>query len=204
MPNRRSHPSHRHRGVAAGIVATVTALALTGCASQPADPPLLLGGPDTDITVIIPDGWHQVIDSANSQVPEMVAPTTCMGNQEIACSLGVARVATMLAATAEDAEHSVEQAILATPGVSAATSISAGPGTVGSRPGYRHRFTFNNPTSKFTCEIATVASGSPTPDAQGRREFSVVLVWVSHHPRAPKVSAIDEIVGSTQINGSEA
>jgi hypothetical protein len=49
-----------------------------------------------------------------------------------------------------------------------------------------------------------VASGPDTPDGQGRHEYSVVLVWVSHHPRAPAVSAIDEIVESTQVNHSDA
>jgi hypothetical protein len=29
-------------------------------------------------------------------------------------------------------------------------------------------------------------------------------VWVSHQNRAPRLSAIDEIVDSTQINGSDA
>lgn len=202
----RSRPSQRRRVMTSGIAAVVTASAfmLTGCSSQAAEPRLLLGGPNTDITVVIPDGWHQVIDSANSQVPEMVAPTTCMGNQEVACSLGMARVATMLATTAEDAEHAVEQAILTAPGVTAGRSLSIGPGNVGPRMGYRHRFIFNNPTSTFTCEIATVASGPATPDAQGRHEYSVVLVWVSHQNRAPRLSAIDEIVESTQINGSDA
>lgn len=201
----RSHPSQRRHVRTSGItaIAAASAVLLTGCSSRAAEPRLLLGGPDTDITVVIPDGWHQVIDSTNSQVPEMVAPTTCMGNQEVACSLGMARVATMLAATAEDAERAVEQAILAAPGVTPGRSLSAGPGNVGSRMGYRHRFIFNNPTSTFTCEIATVASGPATPDAQGRHEYSVVLVWVSHRNHAPRPSALDEIVDSTQINGSD-
>jgi serine/threonine-protein kinase len=51
-------------------------------ASTPANTTQLLAGPHTDITVAIPPGWHQVIDSTNPKIPEMVTPTTCMGDAE--------------------------------------------------------------------------------------------------------------------------
>jgi hypothetical protein len=50
-------------------------------------------------------------------------------------------------------------------------------------------------------EIASVPTGSPTLDPQGNHEFSVVLVWVSDAPGAPKQDVIDQIIGSALFVG---
>jgi hypothetical protein len=164
---------------------------------------LLLSGPNTNIVVAIPAGWHQVIDSANPPIPEMVSPTTCMGNQEVSCATGLARIGTLTAPTAQAAEQTIEQAVTTTPGVKTGASISQGPGKVGKHDGYRHRFTFTNSGATFTCEIAAVPSGPTTPDAQGNHEFSVVLVWVSDKPGAPAPDVIDQIIGSAKVAGGQ-
>jgi hypothetical protein len=181
--------------------ATVITL-LTGCSrSDSAAPPLLLGGPNTNITVAIPRGWHQVIDSSNTQVAEMVTPVTCMGAHEVDCALGLARVATMLGSSARDAEQTVEQAILTSPGVTPGAWISTGPTRVGARSGYTHRFTFNNASGTLTCELAAVASGLSAADAQGNHEYSVILVWISGISQAPSLHVIDHIVESAEVIG---
>jgi hypothetical protein len=189
-----------------GVIA-VTALVVSGCGDSPASDqaqasgPLMLAGPNTNILVAIPNGWHQVIDSANPAIPEMVAPTTCLGSGEVSCATGLARIATLTASSAQAAEATVEQVVTATPGVKVGQSLSQGPGKVGHHDGYLHRFTFSNPSANLTCEIGAVPSGPAKPDAQGNREFSVVLAWVSDKPTAPKPEAIDQIVGSALIIG---
>jgi hypothetical protein len=162
---------------------------------------LMLAGPNTNIVVNIPAGWHQVINSANPMIPEMVAPTTCMGSDEASCSLGLARVATITPKTIQDATHDVQQAVTSAPGVTDVAVLSEGASKVGRRDGYRQRFTFRNPGAALTSEIAAVPSGPRTPDAQGNLEYSVVLVWVSNRPDAPKINLIDDIVGSTLVHG---
>ncbi|MGH3826784.1 MAG: hypothetical protein ACRDQX_06370 [Pseudonocardiaceae bacterium] len=203
-------PSATARGVAGssavaarGVLAAgaVSALLLAGCAQNAPPPaPLLLGGPRTDITVAIPPGWHQVIDATNPVIPEMVAPTSCMGTDEVACALGLTRVASLVAADAQNAEQLVEKVVTTSPGVKIGASISQGPGKVGAHDGYLHRFVFTNPTGSLTCEIAAVPSGPTTPDAKGDREFSVVLVWVTEKPGSPNPDVIDQIVGSTRVS----
>jgi hypothetical protein len=184
-------------------LATVATL-LAGCAqSESTAAPLLLGGPNTNITVEIPPGWHQVIDSSNTQIPEMVAPVTCMGSHEVDCALGLARVATMLSTSERDAQNTVEQAVLTAPGVTPGASISAGPTKVGPRTGYTHRFSFANASGSLTCEIAAVASGPSTADAQGNHEYSVILVWISSKPQAPSLDVIDRIVESADVVGGD-
>jgi hypothetical protein len=194
-----------HRRLATLVtLAAVVALA-SGCARSGATAaPLLLGGPNTNITVAIPSGWHQVIDSANTQIPQMVAPVHCMGSHEVDCALGLARVATMLGASEQDAEHTVERAVLTSPGVTPGPSLSAGVGKVGSRTGYRHRFVFSNSGGSLTCEIAAVASGPPTPDPHGNREYSVILVWIADKPNAPGLDVIERIVRSADVIGGDA
>ncbi len=183
---------------AAGAVA-ITLVA--GCGSSAPPPaPLLLGGPNTDITVEIPPGWHQTIDSSNPPIPEMVAPTTCMGNNEVSCALGLTRVASLIAPNEQAAEQLVEQAVAAAPGVKIGATISQGPRKVGSREGYSHRFSFTNPSATLTCEIATVPSGPSKPDAKGNQEFSLVLAWVTNKPGAPNPDVIDQIIGSTKVS----
>lgn len=187
--------------------ALTTSALLAGCAgnsgNDPASTPLLLAGPNTNIVVTIPAGWHQVIDSANPPIPEMVSPTTCMGNQEVSCATGLARIGTLTTPTAQAAEQTIEQAVTTTPGVKTGATLSQGPGKVGRHDGYRHRFTFTNPSATLTCEIAAVPSGPTTPDAQGNHEFSVVLVWVSDKPGAPKPQVIDQIIGSAKVVGGQ-
>lgn len=83
------------------------------------------------------------------------APTTCMGSNEVSCAIGLARIATLTAPTAQAATDTIQQAVTSTPGVTAGPIASEGPGNIGKHGGYRRRF------------------------AQGNREFSAVLVWVS-------------------------
>lgn len=214
-PTRRnplpSNPAPRPRrvGKAVGFSAAlaVSTLLLAGCSSngegsQNAEQ-LLLSGPNTHIVVAIPAGWHQVIDSSNPIIPEMVSPTTCMGNQEVSCATGLARIATLTAPSAEAAAHTVEHAVATAPGVKPGATISQGPGKVGLRDGYRHRFTFTNPAATLTSEIAAVPTGPTAPDAQGNHEFSIVLVWVSNKPGAPKPDVIDQIIGSALVSGGQ-
>jgi hypothetical protein len=184
---------------------TVSAFALTGCSrgadNDTASEKLMLSGPTTDIIVAIPKGWHQVINSANPIVPQMVAPTTCMGSAELSCALGLTRLASLTAANAEAAVQAVEQSITSSAGVTVGASTTKGPGKVGRRDGFVHRFEFSNSSGKLTCEIAAVASGPSTPEANGDREFSVVLVWVSDVSGAPSPGVIDEIVNSAKVAG---
>lgn len=177
-------------------VASMTALLLTGCAHSPA---LSLTGPTTNLAITIPDGWHQVINSLNPVIPEMVTPTTCSGADEVSCARGLARTATFAAKSPEQAADVVRQSVLADRRISDVTDVSKGPGKVGSVDGFRYRFTFRNPKAKLTCEIAALASGPATPDPAGNAQYSVILVWVSDNPDAPKADIIDQIVGSAQL-----
>jgi hypothetical protein len=157
---------------------------------------LLLTAPNTDIAVTIPPGWHQVIDSTSPSTAEMVFPTTCMGNAEVSCAAGLARLATFAAPSAEAAAQTVQRAVSTSTGARSAAITSQGPGKVGQRDGHRLRFTFSNASAKLVSNIAVVPTGSPTPDAQGNHEFSIVLVWISDAPSAPKQDLIDQIIGS--------
>ncbi|MDQ2707562.1 MAG: hypothetical protein M3Z25_07950 [Actinomycetota bacterium] len=190
---------------AAALIATAAAagLLLTGCGSSGSDDAkgLLLSGPNTNIVVTIPAGWHQVINAANPMIPEMVAPTTCMGSDEIACSSGLARIATITAKNIQEATNAVQAAVTGATGVTDVTTVSKGPGKLGKRDGFLHRFTFKNPGATLTSEIAAVPSGPTTPDKEGNLEYSVVLVWISNKPDAPKVDDIDTIVNSTLVHG---
>jgi hypothetical protein len=193
-----------------GAALAISTLLLAGCGSDngtsessPNNDHLLLSGPKTDIVVAIPAGWHQVINSANPIIPEMVTPTTCMGSQEVSCATGLARIATLTAPNAQAAAQTVEQAVYTTPGVKPGATVSQGPGKVGRHDGYRHRFTFSNSAGTLTSEIAAVPSGLTTPDAQGNHEFSIVLVWVSDKPGAPKHGVIDQIIGSALVAGGQ-
>jgi hypothetical protein len=192
------------------ITATATTLAVAavllvaGCGSATPDPntpaPLLLAAPRTDIIVTIPPGWHQVINSANPGIGEMVAPTTCMGDAEVSCSTALARIASLIAPTAEAADQAIYQAITSGPGITPGPTTAQGPATVGAHTnGYIHRFSFSNPGATLTAAIAAVPSGPPAPDATGNREFSLVLAWVSNKPGAPQPAVIDEIINSAKI-----
>ena len=206
----RRNPSPRavgRAGTFGSAIAAVTLL-LVGCGSgssaggnggsQKAE---RLSGPNIDIVVTIPDGWHQVIDSSNPSTPEMVYPITCMGSAEVSCATGLARLATFAAPNAQAAAETVQKAVITSQGVQAGSTISQGPGKVGHRDGYRFRFNFSNPTAKLVSEVAAVPTGSPAADAKGNHEFSVVLVWVSDVPNAPKQDVIDQIVGSALVAG---
>jgi len=200
---RKTRPRRLRRTAALAVTLGASALvnACSGNTQQP--PPLLLSGPTTHIAVTIPAGWHQVIDSGNPIIPEMVAPTTCMGSGEVRCATALARLATLTAPNVQAATKSVEQALKSSPGVKPGASISEGPGKVGRRDGYRHRFTFSNAGATLTAEIAAVPTGSLAPDAHKNHEYSVVLVWVSDKPNAPKVNVIDEIMGSAVAVGGK-
>jgi hypothetical protein len=200
------NPSPRPLGRATAFAAAlaVSTLLLAGCGSgggSQNSERLLLTAPNTDIAVTIPTGWHQVIDSASPSTAEMVYPTTCMGNAEVTCATGLARLATFAAPSAEAAAQTVQRAVSTSPGVRAGSITSQGPGKVGQRDGYRLRFTFANPNAKLMSDVAAVPTGSLTPDAQGNHEFSIVLVWVSDAPGAPKQDAVDRIIGSALFVG---
>ncbi len=206
MSGTRRNPSPRPvgRAVAFGAAVAVFALLLAGCGSGAGSQnveQLLLTAPNTDIAVAIPTGWHQVIDSTNPSTAEMVFPTTCMGNAEVTCATGLARLATFAAPSTEAAAQTVQRASSTAPGVRSAAITSQGPGKVGQRDGYRLRFTFSNATAKLVSDVAAVPTGSPTPDAQGNHEFSIVLVWISDVPSAPKQDLIDQIIGSALFVG---
>jgi hypothetical protein len=208
MSDARRNPSSRPVGRAAafGAALAVSMLLLGGCASSSSSDSqnaerLLLTAPNTDIAVTVPAGWHQVIDSSSPSTAEMVFPTTCMGNAEVTCATGLARLATFSAPSAEAAAQTVQRAVSTSPGVRPGSIASQGPGKVGQRDGHRLRFTFANASAKLVSEIAAVPTGSPTPDAQGNHEFSVVLVWVSDAPSAPKQDAINQIIGSALFVG---
>jgi hypothetical protein len=203
----RIHSSPRPVGWAASFGAAIAAstLLLAGCGgsgggSQNAEP-LLLSGPNIHVAVTIPTGWHQVIDSSNPSIPEMVYPTSCMGSQEVACATGLARLATFVAPSAEAAAETIVRAVTSSEGVRSGNISSQGRGKVGHRDGYRLHFTFSNPGANLISDIASVPTGSPTPDPQGNHEFSVVLVWVSGAPGAPKQEVIDQIIGSALFVG---
>jgi hypothetical protein len=193
------------RAAAFGAALAVSTQLLAGCGSGGGSSQnveqLLLTAPNTDIAVTIPTGWHQVIDSTNPSTAEMVFPTTCMGNAEVTCATGLARLATFAAPSAEAAAQTVQRAVSTAPGVRAASITSQGPGKVGQRDGHRLRFTFANASAKLVSEIAAVPTGSPIPDAQGNHEFSIVLVWVSDAPSAPRQGTIDQIIGSALFVG---
>jgi hypothetical protein len=208
MSGTRRNPSPRPlgRATAFGAALAVSTLLLAGCGgdsgggSQSVER-LLLTAPNTDIAVTIPTGWHQVIDSTSPSTAEMVFPTTCMGNAEVTCATGLARLATFAAPSAEAAAQTVQRAVSTSPGVRPGSITSQGPGKVGQRDGHRLRFAFANASAKLVSEVAAVPTGSPTPDAQGNHEFSIVLVWVSGAPSAPKQDTIDQIIGSALFVG---
>lgn len=196
-------PGFRARAAASACI-LVAAGVLAGCSASDAkntDTALLLSGPNTNIVVSIPAGWHQVIDSTSPLIPEMVAPTTCMGSHEVTCALGMARMATITAKTISEAEHIVTESVINQPGVIDVTTISDGPAKVGKRDGYRHRFSFRNPAAALTTEIAAVPSGPTTPDKDGNLEYSVIMMWVSDQPDAPHKEVIDQIVNSALVHG---
>lgn len=202
----RTNPSHRPASPARALVAIAAfTLVLAGCgggASGNADR-LLLSGPNINVAVVIPAGWHQVIDSSNPNTPEMVSPISCMGSQEVACATGLARLATFTAPNARTAAQTVQQAVVTAPGVKLGSIINQGPGKVGHRDGYLLRFNFTNPGAKLVSEVAAVPTGSSSADAAGHHEFSIVLVWISDAPNAPKQDVIDQIVGSALFVGGQ-
>ena len=174
-------------------VVAASALLLTGCGSST----------PTHVMVTIPTGWHQVINSANPVIPQMVTPTTCMGDNEVSCALGLVRTATTTAPTIEEAAKAVEDAVTGEPGITKGATLNQGPAKIGKRDGYRHRFTFTNPTTTLTAEVAAVPSGPTTPNPDGSLEYSIVLAWVSDKPDAPKPDVIDQIVDSTLVYGGQ-
>ena len=197
------------RGRLGATLAAVIALVLMlgGCGGgngqNQNSAPLLLSGPSTNIAVTIPAGWHQVIDTADPIIPEMVAPTSCMGSGEVSCASALARLATFSAPDEQAAARAVEHALASGAGVKLGATISRGPGKVGRRDGYLHRFSFTNPAAALTAEIAVVPTGPLAPDARGNHQYSVVLVWVSNKPGAPNPGVIDQIVGSAVAIGGK-
>ncbi|MGH3766779.1 MAG: hypothetical protein ACRDTX_16785 [Pseudonocardiaceae bacterium] len=202
-----SGPSLRPGVGAAAFGAAIAActLLLAGCGhSGNSDNVKHLSGPNIDIAVTIPTGWHRVIDSNDLDIPEMVSPITCSGDGEVNCATGLARLATFAAPTAAAAAQTVQRAVTTSPGVHLGETTKEGPGTIDHRNGYRLRFSFSNPAAELVSEVAAVPTGSASPDAQGNHKFSVVLVWVSDAPGAPKPDVIDRIVGSVLVVGHQS
>lgn len=189
------------RAATVWTAAAVAVLLLGGCA-HPEQPTLT--GQNTDLTITIPDGWHQVVNTANPAIPEIVSPTTCRGAAEVSCALGLARTATFPAGSLEEAADVVRDSVIDDTRLTEVTDVSKGPAKVGTADGYRYRFTFRNPQAKLTSEVAAVASGPATPDANGNRRYSVILVWMSDKPGAPAVDDIDRIVGSARLGPAPA
>jgi hypothetical protein len=168
-------------------------------------------GAETGITVVIPAGWHQVIDSANPSVPEMVAPDNCAGRNEVSCALGLTRLADLTAPSAQAAAQAVRNAVDSGSGVTAGATVSSGPHQVAGKGGYLLRFRFTNGTGALTAAIAAApdgtaspapgASASPDSSASASPQFAVVLVWISGNAGAPGVGAIDQIIGSAALVG---
>jgi hypothetical protein len=202
--SRRRLDSFRAPALGSGLIVLVLLLAGCGGSSGPergdssasAVAPLVLSGPDTHLTVTIPAGWHQVIDSADPIIPEMVSPVTCAGSKEVACALGLARVATLAAASAQAAVQAVRRAVDSGAGVRPGAAISQGPSRVAGQEGYLLRFGFSNGGASLTSAIAAVASGTG--------EFAVVLVWVSGKPGAPGSGVIGQIIASAALTSGQS
>lgn len=202
-----SDPSSRpvRRAAVFGAAIAVSTLLLAGCGSGGGSEQVeRLSGPNIHISVTVPAGWRQVTDGNNPSIAEMAFPATCVGGREASCATGLARLATFAAPTAAAAAQTVQRAITTSPGVRPGETLSEGPEEIGDRDAYRIRFTFSNPAANLVSEVAAVSTGSSSPDAEGNHEFSVVLVWVSDAPGAPKPDVIDQIVGSTLVVGDQS
>jgi hypothetical protein len=111
------------------------------------------------IMVEIPSGWHELIDSGNPIIPEMVAPTTA---------------------------DTIQQAVTSAPGVTAGPIASEGPGNiegpgnVGKHGGYRRRFTQGN--REFSVVLVWV-SDAPTPRNRTPSTTSWPPRWSPAGPR---------------------
>jgi len=183
--------------------------ATPGAGSTGTGAPLRLSGPGTAITVVIPAGWHQVIDSADPSVPEMVTPDSCAGSDEVSCALGLARLADLAAPSAQAAAQAVQQAVDSGAGVRAGATLSGGPGQVAGQTGYLMRFRFSNGSGTLTSGIAAVpvvtaeagGSSTPAPSGSGSRQFAVVLVWISGKAGAPGSGIISQVIGSAALTG---
>lgn len=202
MPDPSPRPVRRAAVFGAAIAAST--LLLAGCGSGGGSQKVeRLSGPNIHIAVTVPAGWRQVTDSNNPSIPKMVFPFTCTGGREATCATGLARLATFAAPTAAAAVQTVQRAITTSSGVRPGETISEGSDEIGHRDGYRIRFTFSNPAANLVSEVAAVPTGTSAPDAEGNHEFSVVLVWVSDAPGAPKQDVIDQIVGSALVVGGQ-
>jgi hypothetical protein len=185
----------KHRFLAVSLAAGSVLLA--GCTFPGGTSTLT--GPRSYISIEIPSGWHQVINSSNPVIPEIVAPESCFGANEIACHTALARLATVSAKTAEAATDSVKQSIAGQAGVSDLSQIYRGPARIAGQDGFRNRFGFRNPTAAITAEVAALPAGPSTPDAAGNRPFQVVLAWVTDKPDAPSEDVIGLIIQSTTV-----
>lgn len=183
--------------------------ASAGAGSTATGAPLRLSGPDTAITVVIPAGWHQVIDSADPSVPEMVTPDSCAGSDEVSCAVGLARLADLAAPSAQAAAQEVQRAVDSGAGVSAGATLSAGPGRVAGQDGYLLRFRFSNSSGTLTSGIAAVpagtaasgGTGSPSPSGSASPQFAVVLVWISGKAGASGSGVISQVIDSAALTG---
>jgi hypothetical protein len=120
-------------------------------------------------TVAHLSGWHELIDSGNPIIPEMVAPTTA---------------------------DTIQQAVTSAPGVTAGPIASEGPGSIegpgniGKHGGYRRRFIQGN--REFSVVLVWV-SDAPTPRNRTPSTTSWPPRW---SPAGPRPDLGRAVIGS--------
>ena len=182
-----------------GVAGSVVLFAGSATATEPNPPGVLvddsrLSGPDVNISLTIPTGWHQITSQADPQLLQMVYPNTC--SEQLRCASAMARVLSMQATSAQAEAQAAEQAITSQPGVQSATVTSESPTQIAGRNGYQVRFTFSTAKAKFQAATAAVETGLAS---SGTVPTSLIFVTVSDLAGAPPASVIDQIVGSAQL-----
>jgi hypothetical protein len=208
---RRSGIHWTRSSLVASLAAAAMLFASPAATARPAssaDEPRL-SEPGVDISVTIPAGWHQISyhTPGTEQIPQMVCPDTCSAG--ILCATAVTRVLSLQTASPREVAEGFEQGIAGIPGVQSTRVISQGPTQIAGRPGYYVRFTYTAPLAQWQAEAAAVETG-PTSSTEAAAvetgptssigvRTSLVFVTVADLPGAPPTSAIDLIVGSTQL-----
>jgi hypothetical protein len=153
-----------------------------------------LSGPGVDLSVSIPTGWHQISDTADPQLLQMVFPNNC--SEKVRCATAMARLLSTQAANAQVGAQAGEQAVAGQQGIEGVTVTSEGPLQIAGRNGYQVRFTFSSGKAKFQAATAAVETGLASA---GTVPTSLIFVTVSDLVGTPPASVIDQIVGSAQL-----